>query len=174
MIHYQNEYFSTTSAARDLPGEFACKLPDAKEPSPMSPQTKHMYQQKLTLQRINYENHLREFSRIQGYQNHPKYQEYLMKYRENLRMQQSLEHQYQASLQQQQQAQPPPPPAPSLPPINLQFDQNGVLINSSLIPGYNPSMQSGMPGMPNPMSPKDPSNPFDGESFSHYLSRIRR
>ncbi|XP_072761384.1 uncharacterized protein [Anoplolepis gracilipes] len=90
-----------------------------------------IYQQKIAMQRFSTENHLRELMRIPGYQSHPKYKEYAHRFREILKLQQSIT--YQGSLQQT----PPCVTASTvantsaIPPINLQFDQNGVLINSN-------------------------------------------
>ncbi|XP_008204193.1 uncharacterized protein LOC100678946 isoform X2 [Nasonia vitripennis] len=150
--------------------DFACKEAKEQEAAArlgMSLQAKHMYQQKLAMQRMNIENHLREFSRMPGYQSHPKYQEYHMKYRECIRLQQSLEYPAMQPGMAQQPQQQQQQPAQSMPPINLQFDQNGVLINSSLMPGYNPAMQTAMPGVHNPMSPgaKDASAHYDGKAM---------
>ncbi|XP_058808378.1 uncharacterized protein LOC131673984 [Phymastichus coffea] len=158
--------------ARDLPGEYSCKPADPKDQVPPPPtmsslQTKHMFQQKLqslAIQRLNLEKHLREFSHMVGYQNYPKYQELVMKHREIVRMQQAVEHQ--SSLQSAAATAPVPS---TIPPINLQFDQNGVLINSSLIPSYNHSVQTSMPGMPNPLSPgakeTTRSHPYDNKAM---------
>lgn len=100
-----------------------------------------MYQQKIAVQRFSMENHLRELTRIPGYQSHPKYKECVLKYREILKLQQSVA--YQGQIQQ----------APcisassadtSIPPINLQFDQNGVLINSNYMPEAFPKIQQNL------------------------------
>ncbi|XP_011638656.1 uncharacterized protein LOC105428197 isoform X1 [Pogonomyrmex barbatus] len=106
-----------------------------------SPHSRYqMYQQKIAMQRFSMENHLRELTRIPGYQSHPKYKECVHRYREILKLQQSVT--YQGQVQQS-----PPCVAAStvntsaIPPINLQFDQNGVLINSNYMPEGFPRVQ---------------------------------
>lgn len=93
-----------------------------------------IYQQKIAMQRFSIENHLRDLMKIPGYQSHPRYKEYLHRYKEIYKLQQSIT--YQGPIQQT-------PPCASastvtntstIPPINLQFDQNGVLINSNYMP----------------------------------------
>lgn len=112
-----------------------------------------IYQQKMAMQRFSMENHLRELSRIPGYQSHPKYKEYVHRYREILKSQQSIT--YQGPIQQT----PPCVTASTvtntstIPPINLQFDQNGVLINSNYIPEAFPRIQQAPPM--NPQVPLD-------------------
>ncbi|XP_029678993.1 uncharacterized protein LOC115245055 [Formica exsecta] len=111
----------------------------------------HIYQQKMAMQRFSMENHLRELMRIPGYQSHPKYKEYAHRYRELLKSQQSIT--YQGPIQQT----PPCVTASTvnntstIPPINLQFDQNGVLINSNYIPEAFPRIQQAPPV--NPQAP---------------------
>ena len=117
------------------------------------------------MQRMSVETHLREFSRIQGYQNHPKYQEYLVKFREIVRLQQSLEFsstsQLQPQQQQQQQQQQPIVP-------HLQFDQNGLLINSTVMPsGYGVPMQAQIGPISGGIAKELNGNPYDGEDFYH-------
>lgn len=95
-----------------------------------------MYQQKIptAMQRHSIETHLKELSKIPGYQSHPKYKEYFHRYREIMKLQQPIT--YQGPIQQT----PPCATASTvtntstIPPINLQFDQNGVLINSNYMP----------------------------------------
>ncbi|XP_050454181.1 uncharacterized protein LOC126852929 [Cataglyphis hispanica] len=112
-----------------------------------------IYQQKMAMQRFSMENHLRELARIPGYQSHPKYKEYVHRYREILKSQQSIT--YQGPIQQS----PPCVTASTvtntstIPPINLQFDQNGVLINSNYIPEAFPRIQQAPPM--NPQVPLD-------------------
>ena len=86
-----------------------------------------LYQQKYAMQRFSMENHLRELSRIPGYQTHPKYQECIHRYRELLRLQQTVD--YQSAMQNTLTSA-----NSTVPPINLQFDQNGVLINRNYLP----------------------------------------
>ncbi|XP_043525038.1 uncharacterized protein PF11_0213-like isoform X1 [Frieseomelitta varia] len=95
-----------------------------------SPSQHQVYQQKIAMQKFSIENHLRELGRIPGYQSHPKYKECILRYREILKLQQSSG--YQSSVQQIPRVATPA--NTSMPPINLQFDQNGMLINSSYLP----------------------------------------
>ncbi|KAJ8687175.1 hypothetical protein QAD02_022969 [Eretmocerus hayati] len=141
-------YYGAQLARGDLTSDYG---PDAKEPgSPMSlQQSKQAYMQKLAMQRLSVESHLREYAtRYPGYKNHREYQEYVLRHREIIRLQQSMD------------------PTNVMAPINLQFDQNGMLINSSLMAAYGPSavQQSGIV-MPNSLSPgKDaPPNPYDAD-----------
>ncbi|KAL2744633.1 MATH and LRR domain-containing protein PFE0570w-like [Vespula maculifrons] len=90
----------------------------------------HSYQQKIAMQRFSMENHLRELARIPGYQSHPKYKESILRYREILKLQQS--HGYPTAVQHPLRI--PPTSVNAIPSINLQFDQNGVLINSDGFP----------------------------------------
>lgn len=114
-----------------------------------------MYQQKIAMQRFSMENHLRELTRIPGYQSHPKYKECVHRYREILKLQQSIT--YQGPIQQT----PPCATASTvtntstIPPINLQFDQNGVLINSNYMPEAFSRIQQVPPV--NPQAPLDNS-----------------
>lgn len=95
-----------------------------------SPSQHQVYQHKIAVQKFSMENHLRELSRIPGYQSHPKYKECVLRYREILKLQQSAS--YQNSVQQASRVTTPV--NASVTPINLQFDQNGLLINTSYIP----------------------------------------
>lgn len=88
---------------------------------------KYLHYQKLSLQRIDLEKALRDFSKIPGCQKHPEYLKCLTKYREVTKYLQNMEYGYQQAVQQPAYQQQMPAP------INLQFDQNGVLINSSLV-----------------------------------------
>lgn len=90
----------------------------------------HSYQQKIAMQRSFMENHLRELTRIPGYQSHPKYKESVLRYREILKLQQS--HGYPMAVQHPLRI--PSTSVNAIPSINLQFDQNGVLINSDGFP----------------------------------------
>ncbi|EZA47567.1 hypothetical protein X777_15633 [Ooceraea biroi] len=113
------------------------------QPSNMHAQYQQVYQQKLAMQRFSMENHLREMTRIPGYQSHPKYKECVLRYREILKLQQSVA--YQGQMPSQPQTQQSCVAATTVntavPSINLQFDQNGVLINSNYIPEGFPRMQ---------------------------------
>ncbi|XP_043470375.1 uncharacterized protein PF11_0213-like isoform X2 [Leptopilina heterotoma] len=111
-----------------------------------------MYQQKYAMQRFSMENHLRELSRIPGYQSHPKYQECILRYRELLRLQQTVDYQsaFQNSLTSTNS---------SVPPINLQFDQNGVLINSNYLPGNFPTPHNPTNAPPNSLNPDKEHQP---------------
>lgn len=95
-----------------------------------------VYQHKIAMQKFSIENHLRELSRIPGYQSHPKYKECILRYREVLKLQQSSG--YQNPVQQTPRVATP---INTMPPINLQFDQNGVLINSNYLPDNFPKLQ---------------------------------
>ncbi|XP_051156403.1 uncharacterized protein PF3D7_1120600-like [Leptopilina boulardi] len=113
-----------------------------------------MYQQKYAMQRFSMENHLRELSRIPGYQSHPKYQECILRYRELLRLQQTVDYQsaFQNSLNSSNS---------SVPPINLQFDQNGVLINSNYLPGNFPTPHNPTNSTPNSLNPEKEHSPSE-------------
>lgn len=139
----------------------------------------HVYHQKIAMQRFSLENHLRAFSRVPGYQTHPKYQECVMRYRELLRLQQTVDYQ---NIIQESPKVPSPSTAltsPGVPPINLQFDQNGMLVNSTYLPpsgAYN----TGIPGpglaseMSNTEANKSRGMPSSNESYdnsSHYGNR---
>lgn len=95
-----------------------------------------VYQHKIAMQKFSIENHLRELSRIPGYQSHPKYKECILRYREVLKLQQSSG--YQNPVQQTPRVATP---MNTMPPINLQFDQNGMLINSNYLPDNFPKLQ---------------------------------
>ena len=96
-----------------------------------------VYQHKIAMQKFSIENHLRELSRIPGYQSHPKYKECVLRYREVLKLQQSSGS-YQNPVQQTPHVATP---INTMPPINLQFDQNGMLINSNYLPDNFPKLQ---------------------------------
>ncbi|XP_033207485.1 uncharacterized protein LOC117167034 [Belonocnema kinseyi] len=121
-----------------------------------------LYQQKYAVQRFSMENHLRELSRIPGYQTHPKYQECIHRYRELLRLQQTVD--YQSAIQNTLTTA-----NSSVPPINLQFDQNGVLINPNYLPGSFPTH--------NPANPTNPVNiekePQQTAEKPHNLQRLQ-
>ncbi|XP_011068428.1 PREDICTED: uncharacterized protein LOC105154536 isoform X2 [Acromyrmex echinatior] len=118
-----------------------------------------MYQQKIAMQRFSMENHLRELAKIPGYQSHPKYKECVHRYKEILKLQQSH-----ITYQGQMQQTPCVATTTStvntsaIPPINLQFDQNGVLINSNYMPEAFPRVQQAM----NSHAPVD-NNPVDNK-----------
>ncbi|XP_017887111.1 uncharacterized protein LOC108629154 isoform X2 [Ceratina calcarata] len=94
-----------------------------------SPPQQQVYQHKIAMQKFSIENCLNELSRIPGYQSHPKYKECVLKYREVLKLQQSSG--YQNPIQSTSRVATPV--NTTVPPINLQFDQNGMLINSSYL-----------------------------------------
>ncbi|XP_012278749.1 uncharacterized protein LOC105698784 [Orussus abietinus] len=106
-----------------------------------------MYQRKIAVQKFTLENHLKEMSRIPGYQTHPKYQEYLMRYRELITLQQTVDRQN-GNLQEAQQPMASPIGG-EVQSINLQFNQNGVLINSSCVADGFASAQRADPVMGN-------------------------
>ncbi|CAD6222458.1 GSCOCG00000975001-RA-CDS [Cotesia congregata] len=143
----QNSYFNPQlprDMVRDFPREFpdpgavGTRLPTSPSALHGPYQKYHGYQQKLSMQRFSIESHLRAMTRVPGYQSHPKYQEYLMRYRELLRLQQNAD--YQGMLQETSKLSSPSNGPPPIPPINLQFDQNGVLINTNYNPGHFPSI----------------------------------
>ncbi|XP_032673744.1 uncharacterized protein LOC116845318 isoform X2 [Odontomachus brunneus] len=109
------------------------------------------YQHKIAMQRFSMENQLKELARIPGYQTHPRYKECLLKYKELLKMQQSVTYQGQI---QQTPCVTTSTVNTSVPPINLQFDQNGVLINSNYMPEAFPRVQQVL----NPQAPADSSD----------------
>lgn len=115
------------------------QMPNMQPPGPHS--RYQMYQQKIAMQRFSMEAQLRELAKVPGYQSHPKYKECLLKYRELLKLQQSVT--YQGQIQQQTPCVTASTVSTtsSVPPINLQFDQNGVLINSNYMPEAFPQMQ---------------------------------
>lgn len=132
----QNPYFNP-QLARDIPRDYSesTSLANRGIQSTNSIHANYpnyqMYQQKIAMQRFSMESHLRELTRIPGYQSHPKYQESILRYRELLRLQQAVD--YQSTVQD------PPRVIASqvndeIRPINLQFDQNGMLINSNFAP----------------------------------------
>ncbi|XP_011869836.1 PREDICTED: uncharacterized protein LOC105563123 [Vollenhovia emeryi] len=109
-----------------------------------SPRSYQMVQQKLAMKRFTLENHLRELARIPGYQvpgtfPHSQYKECVQKYREILKAQQPVT--YQGQLQQTPCVAASTVNTSAIPPINLQFDQNGVLINSNYMPEAFPRVQ---------------------------------
>ncbi|KAG7210251.1 hypothetical protein KM043_011799 [Ampulex compressa] len=136
----QNPYFST-QFPRTVPTEMprSCQDSNMAENTAMFNRVQstqahptharhQVYQQKIAMQRFSIESHLRELTRIPGYQSHPKYRECLLRYREVLKLQQFAGYQNQV---QQYSRIATPTNAATVPPINLQFDQNGVLINSN-------------------------------------------
>lgn len=143
----QNPYFNS-QFTRDFPRDFSRNNTDSKlggnriqTLTPMHgtyPQYQ-MYQQKIAMQRFSMENHLREYTSIPGYQSHPKYQEYVLRYKELLRLQQTIEYQ---STTQEAPRVISTPVNDEIPPINLQFNQHGVLINSDCVPGSFSALQN--------------------------------
>ncbi|EFN87450.1 hypothetical protein EAI_00388 [Harpegnathos saltator] len=166
----QGTYFGPPQYPRSLPAEAAhdcqevadnvplvnrVQMPTMPHPSshPPSHSRYQMYQQKIAMQRFSMENQLRELARVPGYQSHPRYKECLLKYRELLKLQQTVT--YQGQIQQTapcvSSTASTAVNASSVPPINLQFDQNGVLINSSYMPEAFPQIQQVL----NPQVPTD-------------------
>ncbi|XP_043589375.1 uncharacterized protein LOC122570710 [Bombus pyrosoma] len=136
----QNSYFNS-QYPRNIPAEISHECQETTNNTAMmnkmqntfmhnSPPQHQVYQHKIAMQKFSIENHLRELSRIPGYQSHPKYKECILRYREVLKLQQSSG--YQNPVQQTPRVTTPVNTA--VPPINLQFDQNGMLINSSYLP----------------------------------------
>ncbi|KOC59917.1 hypothetical protein WH47_10477 [Habropoda laboriosa] len=147
MSSSQNPYFNS-QFPRNIPTEMSHECQETTDNTAMinrmqntfmhtSPPQHQVYQHKIAMQKFSMENHLREFSRIPGYQAHPKYKEYVLRYREVLKLQQSTG--YQNSVQQASRVATPV--NTTVPPINLQFDQNGMLINSSYLPDGFPKLQ---------------------------------
>ncbi|XP_012217089.2 titin homolog [Linepithema humile] len=125
---------SCQEAADNVP--MANRMPTSTMPHNTPHSRYPEFQQRLAMQRFSIENHLRKLSRIPDYQSLPEYKECVHKYNEivNIERQQSFTYQG-----QMQQAAPcvavsAAVNAPTVPPINLQFDRNGVLINSSYLP----------------------------------------
>ncbi|XP_057328948.1 uncharacterized protein LOC130669847 [Microplitis mediator] len=169
----QNSYFNPQlprDMARDFPREFpdpnavGTRLPTSPSALHGPYQKYHAYQQKLSMQRFSIESHLRAMTRVPGYQSHPKYQEYLMRYREILRLQQNAD--YQGMLQETSKLPSPSSGPPQIPPINLQFDQNGVLINTNYNPGH-------FPGILNPVNPIGTSENTDNTDNNNQTNVIR-
>ncbi|CAK9824069.1 hypothetical protein ANTRET_LOCUS2300 [Anthophora retusa] len=144
----QNPYFSS-QFPRNIPTEMSHECQEATDSAAMvnrmqntfmhtSPPQHQVYQHKIAMQKFTMENHLRELSRIPGYQSHPKYKECVLRYREVLKLQQSAGYQNPAV---QQAPRVATPVNTAVPPINLQFDQNGMLINSSYLPDSFPKLQ---------------------------------
>ncbi|CAK9806181.1 hypothetical protein ANTPLA_LOCUS4802 [Anthophora plagiata] len=144
----QNPYFSS-QFSRNIPTEMSHECQEATDNTAMvnrmqntfmhtSPPQHQVYQHKIAMQKFTMENHLRELSRIPGYQSHPKYKECVLRYREVLKLQQSAGYQNPTV---QQASRVATPVNAAVPPINLQFDQNGMLINSSYLPDSFPKLQ---------------------------------
>ncbi|XP_076299878.1 uncharacterized protein LOC143218533 isoform X2 [Lasioglossum baleicum] len=143
----QNAYFNS-QFTRNIPAEISHECQESTDNTATanrsggsfahnSPPQHQTYQHKLAMQKFSMENHLRELSRIPGYQSHPKYKECIMKYRQLMKLQQSTNYQNPV-----QTPRVTTPVNAALPPINLQFDQNGMLINSNYLP-------DGIPKLPN-------------------------
>ncbi|XP_076659572.1 uncharacterized protein LOC143362934 isoform X2 [Halictus rubicundus] len=143
----QNAYFNS-QFTRNIPTEMPHECQESTDNTAIasrpgcsfvhnSPPQHQSYQHKLAMQKFSMENHLRELSRIPGYQSHPKYKECIMRYRQLMKLQQSTNYQNPV-----QTSQVTTPVNTALPPINLQFDQNGMLINSNYLP-------DGIPKLPN-------------------------
>ncbi|XP_031838156.1 uncharacterized protein LOC116429385 [Nomia melanderi] len=139
----QNGYFNS-QFTRNIPTEMSHECQEATDNTANrlagtfvhnSPSQHQTYQHKIAMQKFSMENHLRELSRIPGYQSHSKYKECVMRYRQLLKLQQSTNYQNPV-----QTSRVPTPINTAVPPINLQFDQNGMLINSSYLPDGIPKL----------------------------------
>ncbi|XP_076683358.1 uncharacterized protein LOC143376667 [Andrena cerasifolii] len=140
----QNNYYNS-QFVRNMPTEVSHESQETTDntlvnriPPPAtfmhnSPQQHQAYQHKIAMQKFSMETHLRELSRIPGYQSHPKYKECVSRYTELLKLQQSAGYQNPV---QQSSCVATPINSSAVPPINLQFDQNGMLINSSYPDGF--------------------------------------
>ncbi|KYN03911.1 hypothetical protein ALC62_05212 [Cyphomyrmex costatus] len=117
-----------------------------------------MYQQKIAMQTFSMANHLKEMEKIPGYQSHPKYKECHLRYREILKLQQPT---YQGQVQQTTSA---------IPPINLQFDQNGVLINSNMPEAF-PRVQQAVTSQAPVDNPVDKQGKQDGNGVPEMSNR---
>ncbi|XP_046483070.1 uncharacterized protein [Neodiprion pinetum] len=140
----QNPYFNPP-LTRDFPRDYSdsntlankgIQTPNAIHPTYSKYQ---MYQQKIAMQRFSMENHMQELTRIPGYQSQPKYQECILRHKELLRLQQNVDYQ---SIVQGTPRAVTSQVNDDIPPINLQFDQNGVLINSTFAPAGFSNLQS--------------------------------
>ncbi|XP_018309679.1 uncharacterized protein [Mycetomoellerius zeteki] len=131
-----------------------------------------MYQQKIAMQRFSMENHLRELAKIPGYQSHPKYKECVHRYRELLKLQQSHVT-YQGQIQQTPcvTATTSTVNTSAIPPINLQFDQNGVLINSNYMPEAFPRVQQAVNSQAPVDNPVDKQGKQDGNGVPEMVNR---
>ncbi|XP_076172557.1 uncharacterized protein LOC143149240 isoform X2 [Ptiloglossa arizonensis] len=139
MTSSQNPYFSS-QYTRNIPTEISHECQETTDNATVinrmpgtymhnSSAQQQAYQHKIAMQKFSMENHLRELSRVPGYQSHPKYKECILRYREILKLQQLTG--YQNPVQQTSRVATPVNTA--VPPINLQFDQNGILINSNFL-----------------------------------------
>lgn len=145
VISRTNPYFNP-QLARDFPRAYSesTAIPNrgirSTNPIHSSYPKYQMYQQKIAMQRYTMESQLRDLSRIPGYHSHPKYQDSMLRYKELLRLQQTVD--YQSTVQDAPKALTTQG-GEVIPPINLQFDQNGVLINANFQPaGYSTNLQS--------------------------------
>ncbi|XP_078043831.1 uncharacterized protein LOC144473636 isoform X2 [Augochlora pura] len=147
----QNAYYNS-QFARNIPTEISHECQESVDNNAIAnrlagtfvqnpPPQNQTYQHKIAMQKFSMENHLRELSRIPGYQSHPKYKECIMRYRQLVKLQQSAN--YQNSIQTSRVATPV---NTSIPPINLQFDQNGMLINSNYLSDGIPKLPHAPPG----------------------------
>lgn len=128
-----------------------------------------MYHQKIAMQRFSMENHLKELARIPGYQSHPKYKECVHRYREILKLQQSVT--YQGQMQQTPCVATSTVNTSTIPPINLQFDQNGVLINSNYMPEAFPRVQQAVNSQAPVDCPVDKQGKQDGNGVPEMVNR---
>ncbi|XP_066599292.1 uncharacterized protein [Prorops nasuta] len=140
MSSSQNSYYNLQYPG-NLHMEYLREIQDPPDASLMNkeppPPVQHssryqFYQQKIAMQRHFMENHLREYARVPGYQTQQKYKEGILRYKEILKLQQPNNHQNNLQLNSIVTT----PVGTSIPPINLQFDQNGTLINSNYLPDY--------------------------------------
>lgn len=131
-----------------------------------------IYQQKIAMQRFSMENHLRELARIPGYQSHPKYKECVHRYREILKLQQSVT--YQGQIQQTPCVATSTVNTSTIPPINLQFDQNGVLINSNYMPEAFPRVQQALNSQAPVDNPVDKQGKQDGNGVPEMNRNVQK
>nr|XP_033321154.1 uncharacterized protein LOC117217574 isoform X1 [Megalopta genalis] len=147
----QNAYYNS-QFARNIPTEVSHECQESVDNNAIanrlagtfvqnSPPQQQTYQHKIAMQKFSMENHLRELSRIPGYQSHPKYKECIMRYRQLVKLQQSANYQNPV-----QASRVTTPVNTAVPPINLQFDQNGMLINSNYLSDGIPKLPHAPPG----------------------------
>lgn len=128
----QNPFYNQMSC-RDFSNENRDRIEpfNTRLQLPSGPYAKHqIYRQKFAIQRFSLENQLKEMSRMPGYISNPKYQECVLRYRELLNLQRTVE--FQSSIQESS-LNANASMGPSVSPINLQFDHNGVLIHSNYL-----------------------------------------
>ncbi|XP_011171997.2 uncharacterized protein LOC105204566 isoform X2 [Solenopsis invicta] len=136
---------------------------------PSHPRYQQTYQQKIMMQRYSLEHNLREFSKISGYQSHPKYKECVHRYRELLKSQQSVT--YPGQIQQQTPCVATSTVnTPAMPSINLQFDMNGVLINTNYMPEAFSRMQQTVNSQAPMNNPVDKQGKQDGNNVPNEMA----